>query len=59
VRGDVDQVLAAEPMLVKEMRGDAEAIHRRALAKFLQVLGEQLPQTAESGLTFHVATHVV
>ena len=27
VRGDVDQVLAAQPMLVEQVRGDAEAVH--------------------------------
>src|SRR5687768_2938170 len=33
VRSDVDQVLAAEPMLVKEVRRDAEAVHTRTNAQ--------------------------
>src|SRR6185436_7186870 len=73
VRRDVDQVVAVEAMLVKEVRRDAEAVHgttmpnaqcpmpkgQRALRlQFVQVLRQQFPQAAESGVPIHGSARV-
>ena len=47
VRGDVDQVLAAQPVLVKQMCRDAEAVHRACLSEVPPDVRRAVPATGQ------------